>query len=119
MVTVYNASAIRTNATRVGPWPSGEVFTLCFGGPGFLRFASWVRKWHCSSSHAEAVSHIVQPEGHTTRIYNYVLGGFGEKKKKKKRLATDVSSGPIFGKKKKNECATEGGIFFCSLDLKS
>ena len=35
-----------------------------------------------SSSHAEAVSHIAQPEGHTTRIYNYVLGGFGQKKKK-------------------------------------
>ena len=30
----------------------------------------------------------------TIRIYNYVLGGFGEKKeRKKKRLATDVSSG--------------------------
>ena len=28
----------------------------------------------------------------TTRVYNYVLGCFGEKKKKK-RLATDVSSG--------------------------
>ena len=31
----------------------------------------------------------------TTRIYNYALGGFGEKKKKerKKRLTTDISSG--------------------------
>ena len=26
--------------------------------------------------------HIVQPEGPTTRIYNHLLGGFGEKKKK-------------------------------------
>ena len=31
------------------------------------------------------VSHIAQPEALTTRIYNCVLGGFGEKKKGKKR----------------------------------
>ena len=36
---------------------------------------------HRSSSHAGVVSHIAQPEGPTTRIYNYVLGAFGEKKK--------------------------------------
>ena len=35
-----------------------------------------------ASSHAEAASHIADPKGPTTRIYNYVLGGFGEKKKK-------------------------------------
>ena len=35
----------------------------------------------CSSSLAEVASHIAQPEGPITRIYNYVLGGFGEKKK--------------------------------------
>ena len=48
-------------------------------------------------SHAEAVSHTAQPEGPTSRICNYVLGGFGEKKKgkKKRRLTADVSSGPI------------------------
>ena len=37
-----------------------------------------------------------QLEGPTTKIYNYILGVFGEKKKKKKkkrRLATVVSSG--------------------------
>ena len=46
------------------------------------------------SGHAEAVSHIAEPEAPTARIYNYVLGGFGDKKKKKKgRLATAVSSG--------------------------
>ena len=33
----------------------------------------------------EVVSHIAEPEGPTTRIYNYVLGGSGEKKKKKKK----------------------------------
>ena len=48
-------------------------------------------------SRPEVVSHIAELEGPTTRIYNYVLGGFGEekekKRKEKKRLATDVSSG--------------------------
>ena len=42
-------------------------------------------EWHCSSGHAEVVSHIAQPEGPTTRIYNYVLGVFGEKKKKREK----------------------------------
>ena len=47
-------------------------------------------------------SHIAEPERPTVRIYNYVLGGFGERKKeeKKKRLATDVSSGANLKKKK-------------------
>ena len=50
-------------------------------------------------------SHIAQPEGPTTRIYNCVLGGFGEKKKKRKRrLATDVGSGANLSKKKKGMC---------------
>ena len=46
-------------------------------------------------------SHIAEPEDPITRICTYVLGGFGEKKKKKNGLATDVSSGPIFKKKNK------------------
>ena len=37
----------------------------------------------CSSGHAETASHIAQPEGPTTRTYNYVLGGFGGKEEKK------------------------------------
>ena len=42
------------------------------------------RTWHRSSGHAEVASHIVQLEGPTTSIYNYVLGSFQEKKKEKK-----------------------------------
>ena len=40
-----------------------------------------------SVPHAEAMSHTAQPEGPTSRIYNYILGGFGEKKKKKKNIS--------------------------------
>ena len=74
---------------------------LHFGGPGFCQFGSWVQTWHHSSGHAEAVSHIAKPEVLTTRIYSYVLGGFGEKKKKneKRRSATVVSSGTNVSKK--------------------
>ena len=46
------------------------------------------------------VSHVAEVEGPTTRIYNYVLGAFGEEKEKKNSLATAVSSEPIFKKKK-------------------
>ena len=38
----------------------------------------------------------------TTRIYNYVLGGFG-KKKKKKKIDTFVSSGPILKEEEEKE----------------
>ena len=66
-------------------WLSGWVCTLSFRGPGFYRFGYWIWTWHPSSGHAEAASHIAQPEGPTTRIYNYLLGGFEEKKKKGKK----------------------------------
>ena len=72
---------------RKGGWPRG-------GGVKFVRstlaalvrwFRSWAQTWHCSSGHAEAVSHRPQLEGPTAKIYNYVLGGFGEKKQGKKK----------------------------------
>ena len=70
---------------------------LHISGPGFHPFRSQAWPWHLSSGHAEAASHVAQPEALTTRIYNCVLGAFGEKKKKGKekkiRLATDISSG--------------------------
>ena len=62
--------------------------------PGFRQFRSWARTWHHSSGCAEAASHTAQPERPATGIYNCILGGFGKKKREKKRkLATDVSSG--------------------------
>ncbi|WP_261141384.1 hypothetical protein, partial [Streptococcus mitis] len=56
-----------------------------------------------SSSHAEAVSHIAQPEAQLeyTIMYWRVLGRRRRKGKKKKRLTTDVSSGANLQKKKK------------------
>ena len=71
---------------------------LRFGGPGFHQFSSQAQTWHRSSGHAEAASHMPQLEGHVTRIYNDVLGSFGEKKKKKdwQDLLAQVS---IFKKK--------------------
>ena len=64
-------------------WPCGRVVKFTHsaaGGPVCRWFESWARTWHCSSNHAEALSHMPQLEGPTTRIYNYVVGGFGEKK---------------------------------------
>ena len=73
---------IEMDTLGLGPRLSGSVRTLCFSGPGLCRFGSWVRTQHHSSSHAEVASHIAELEGPTTRIYNYVLGDFGEKKEK-------------------------------------
>ena len=70
--------------------------------PRVSQFGSraWTR--HPSLGHAEVASHTPQPEGPTTKIYNYVLGGFGEKKEKKReewqQLLAQV---PIFKKKKR------------------
>ena len=69
-------------------WPRGRVVKFArsaAGGPVFSQFESWARTWHCSSNHAEAASHMSQLEGPTTKIYNYVPGGFGEKKGKNKK----------------------------------
>ena len=64
-------------------WPSGYIRTLRFGGPVFHQFGSGARTWHRSSGHVEAASHMAQLEEPTTKIYNYVLGGFlGNKQKK-------------------------------------
>ena len=53
------------------------------------------------SSHTEAASHRAQLEGPTTRIYNHVLGGFGEKKKgNKKDWQQMLAQVPILKKKK-------------------
>ena len=82
-------------AGPVAKWLSSSA--LLQAAQGFAGSDPGRGTWHRSSGHAEAASHMSQLEGPTTKIYNYVLGGerFGEKnqEKKKKRLATVVSSG--------------------------
>ena len=57
--------------------------------------------WHRSSGHLETACLIAQPEGPTIRIYTYVLGGLGRRRRRKqRRLATDISSGAKSLKKK-------------------
>ena len=72
---------------------------LLFSSPGFAGSNPGHRPTHHASSYAGAASHMAELEGPTPRMYSCVLGGFGEEKKR--RLATDVSSGPIFIEKKK------------------
>ena len=45
-------------------------FMLYFGGLGFASSDPELGPIHRSSGHAEAVSHIAELEGPTTRIYN-------------------------------------------------
>ena len=75
---------------------------LCFCGHGFRWFGSWAWTWHHPSGHAEAASHIAQPEALTTRTYNYVLGGFGKKKEEKRKADWQqmLAQVPIFKNKK-------------------
>ena len=81
----------KAGASPVAEWLSSHVPLRCLG---FCQFGSWAHTWHCSSGHAEAASDTAQPEGPTTRIHSYLLERFWQKKKKKtKRLPTDVSSG--------------------------
>ena len=71
---------------KIGGQPRGRVVKSVHsaaGGPGFRSFKSWVRTWHCSSSHAEAASHMPQVEGATTKNIQLCTGGlWGEKGKK-------------------------------------
>ena len=55
--------------------------------------------WQRPSGHAEVASHIAQP-GPTTRIHNYVLVSFEEKKKEKKDWQQMLAQVPILKKKK-------------------
>src|SRR3712207_2960027 len=71
-------------------WPRGRVVKFArstAGGPVFRWFKSWARTWHCSSSHAEATSHMPQLEGPTMKnIQLCTRGLWGEKGKKNKVL---------------------------------
>ena len=72
------------------PRPSGSVHALHFCSLGLAGSDPG-----CGHGTARQASHIAHPEALTTRIYNYVLGGFGEKENKKEdwqRLLAQVQS---------------------------
>ena len=83
------------------PWPSGSVCGLHFSSRGFMSSDPRRRPTHSSSSHAAVASHT-ELEWPTTRIHNYALGLWGEKKEEDRQqmLAQGQSSLP----KKKKEC---------------
>ena len=87
------------------PWLSVVKFTRsAFGGPGFHWFGSWVRTWHCSSGHVEAVSHMPQLEGATTKNIQLRTGWTGGEKvgeKKKEDWQQLLVQVPIFKKKER------------------
>ena len=65
---------------------------------------------HRFSGHAEATSHIQQLEGCATMTYNYLLGLGG--KKKGGGLVIDVSSEPVFLRKKRISMDVSLGLIF-------
>ena len=51
------------------------------------RVRSWARPRNQSLGHVEVASHMLQLGGPTTKTYNYVLGGLGEKEKQENKVA--------------------------------
>ena len=62
---------------------AGECARSATGGPGSDPGRA---RTHCFSGHAEAASHIQQLEGCATMTYNYLLGLWGEKGEKRRRI---------------------------------
>ena len=89
-----NMKTSENRTENLGAGPMAERLSshaLCFRCPGFHQFGSWARTWHRLSGHAEAASHMPQLEGLTTKkIHNYVPGGFGEKKEKKRNRTENL-----------------------------
>ena len=65
-----------------GPMAEWLILGTLLWGPGVRGFRSLAWTWHRSSGHAEVASHMPQLEGPGTRIYNNVLGLWGENKNK-------------------------------------
>ena len=79
--------------TYPGGWPHGQLVMFARSASAAQGFTdSNPRHGHGTTRQAMLRQRPAQPEALTVRIYNYELGGFGEKKKKR-RLATVVSSG--------------------------
>ena len=74
--------------SRRRPARGREVKFACFAlaAQGFAGLDPGRGHGTAPSGHVEAASHMTQLEGSTTKIYNYVLGGLGEKKQKKRNI---------------------------------
>ena len=98
-------------------WPSGVVvkFVLCFSGPGFVGLDPRHGAIHCSSSHAVMASYI----GNRGKLTQMLAQGPSSSSKKRK-IGTDISSGPIFLTKtttKTNLTLKSNLLFFCFIDF--
>ena len=60
-------------------WPRGLVVKFMLSTSAAQGFTG------SDPGHAQVVSHMPKLEGLTTKMYNYVLGGFGEEKQKIKK----------------------------------
>ena len=99
---VYVLDDFKMDLTAAGPvaeWLSS--YTLLWRPRvSLVRIPGWT--WHPSSDHVEVASHILQLEGPATKTYNYIVGGFGEKKqkeKKKEHWQQLLAQVPIFKRK--------------------
>ena len=68
---------------RPAPWQSGWVHVLHFSSPGFHRFSPWAGHGTAHQAMLRLRPTWQKYEGPTTGIDNHVVGGFGEKKRKK------------------------------------
>ena len=76
-----------TKAVDLSGRPSGIVVRFAHStsvAQGSLVWILGLGPTHCSSSHTVVAFHIEEPEWPRIRIYNYTLGHWGEKKKKRK-----------------------------------
>ena len=83
------------NIVICGGWPRGRVVKFAYSTASslvFHWFKSWAWTWHCSSSHTEAVSHMPELEGLTTKNIQLCTGGlWGEQGKKINKKNSDIS----------------------------
>ena len=78
---IYLKDSIKTLKRRSVGWPRGWVVKLAHSAwvaQGFPGLDPGHGHGTVHQAMLKAASHIAQPEALTARIYNYVLGGFGE-----------------------------------------
>ena len=97
-----------TSQPRPNGWFPEELKARAPGGVNDRPSITWLclmALWRSEIIDLKAAieSERAQPEGPITRKYDYVLGAFGEKKKKKKDWRQMLAQVPSFEKKRKKE----------------